>query len=137
MVAGRVRPVQRVLAFAAIEADQAAVRAGSPEHAVLVDVSAADADAVLRNGVEFRQFGLGIKPQEAGLADEHVHGVPDRTVGRMRHHRVGARAGDPHVLVCLRRRARLRVFVDLAVAVGIENERRPALRFDGIAGLVP
>src|SRR4051812_11207151 len=137
VIAVCIRPVQRVLAFAAIEADQAAVRARAPEHAVLVDVAAANADAFLRNGIELRQFGLGIEAHEAGLTNERVDGVPDRAVGRMRHHGVRAGACDPHVLVRLRRRARLGVFVDLAVAVGIENEGRPALRFDGIAGLIP
>src|SRR5438128_1311147 len=90
VVAGRARAIQRVLAFAAVEADQAAVRARAPEHAVLVDVTAANADAFLRNSVKLRQFGLGIEAHEARLADEYVDGVPDRAVGRMRHHGVGA-----------------------------------------------
>jgi hypothetical protein len=61
VVAGRARPIQRVLAFAAIEADQAAVRARTPEHAVLVDVSAANAD-------ELSQEHAELDPQQAWLA---------------------------------------------------------------------
>src|SRR5207244_5351718 len=61
VVAGRVRAVQRVLAFLAIESDQAAVRARAPEHAVPVDVSAANADAFLRDGVKFGKLCLWIE----------------------------------------------------------------------------
>ena len=68
---------------------------------------------------------------------EHADGVPDRAVGRIRHHRVGARAaGDALVLGGIDRLVRLDVFVALAVAVGVEHERRPALRLGGVAGLV-
>ena len=55
----------------------------------------------------------------------------------MRHYGVGAGSRDPHVLARLCRLARLGVFVDLAVAVGVEHERRPALRLGGIARLLP
>ena len=55
----------------------------------------------------------------------------------MRHHGIGTRARDAHILAGLCRRAGFGVFVDRAIAIGVENERRPALRLDGIAGLIP
>ena len=55
----------------------------------------------------------------------------------MRHHRIRTRARDARVLARLGRLARLGPFVDLAVAIGIEHPRRPALRLGGVAGLIP
>src|SRR6266545_3955480 len=89
VVAGRSGPVERTLALAPIEADQRAVRARSPEYAVLVDVAAAHADAIFRDAVELAELGLGIEAQESRRAGEDVEGVPDRAVGRLRHHGVG------------------------------------------------
>src|SRR5438874_13519057 len=102
-----------------------------------VTVTTAAAGAILRNGVELGQSGLRAEAHESGLTRKHVDGIPDRAIGRMRHHRVGAGASNPHVLVRLRRRAGLGVVVDLAIAIGVENPWRPALRLHGIAGLVP
>ena len=55
----------------------------------------------------------------------------------MRHHCIGAGPGDAHVLAGFRRLARLRPFVDPAVAVGVEHEWMPALCLRRVAGLVP
>src|SRR5918994_2751165 len=55
----------------------------------------------------------------------------------MRHHGIGTRAGDPHVLAGLHWRVGLAPFVDLTVAIDVEHPGRPALRLSGIAGLVP
>src|SRR5262249_55851654 len=127
VVAGRVRAVERALALAAIEAHEAAVRGRAPDDAVLVDVAAADAVALLRHVVDFRQFRLRIVTQEARRAAEHADGVPDRAVGRMRHHSVGTGApGDALVLGGIGRGVRLDELVELAIAVGVEHERRPA-----------
>src|SRR6266508_6217666 len=78
VVAGRSGPVERTLALAPVEADESAVRARAPEHAVLVDVAAAHANALFWNGVELAELGLGIEAQKPRRAGEHVQGVPDR-----------------------------------------------------------
>src|SRR4051795_253403 len=137
VVAGRIRPVERALAFAAVEADERAVRARAPKHSVLVDIAATNANAFFRDGVELRDLGVGIEAHEPRCTGKHVDGVPDRAVARMRHHGVGAGTRDAHVLAGLRRRAGFGVFVDLAIAVGVENERRPALRLHCIPGVIP
>src|SRR5215468_6916743 len=55
----------------------------------------------------------------------------------MWHHRVGAGAWhDALVLGRIGRLVRLDIVVTLAVAVGVEDERRPALRLRGIAGRI-
>src|SRR5262249_25864259 len=41
VIAVRVRPIERTLALAPVEADQSAIRAGPPQHPVLVNVAAA------------------------------------------------------------------------------------------------
>ena len=71
------------------------------------------------------------------MAAEDADRVPDRAVVRIRHHGIGAgSARDAHVLGGVGRLARLGIVVALAVAVGVEHERRPALRFLRVAGFV-
>src|SRR6516225_1954473 len=135
VIAGRIRPVERTLALAPIEADQRAIRARPPNHPVLVDVAAAQADALLRNGIELAELGLGIEAQEARRAGEHIERVPDRAIGRVRHHGVGTRARDARVLARLPRRTRDGVFGALGANVGANPDRRPALRLRGVAGV--
>src|SRR5262249_47138814 len=137
VIAGRLRAVERGLAPATVEADERAVRARPPQDAVLVDVAPAHADAFLRNRVELRQLRLRVEAQEAGATDEHVDGVPDRAVGRMRHHGVGTGTRDARVLARLGRLVRLGPLVELAVAVRVQHERRPTLRLGRVARLVP
>src|SRR5262249_49334676 len=120
VVAGRVRAVERAFALAAVEADERAVRARSPEDAIPIDIDAAHPDSLLRDGVEFAQLGLGIEAQEPRRSGESVERVPDRAVGRMRHHRVRTGAGNAHVLAGLGRLAGFGVFVDFAVAGEVE-----------------
>src|SRR6185295_179731 len=137
MIAGGRRTVERALALAAVEADQAAVRGRAPGDAILVDVAAADAVAFLRHVVDLRQAGCRIEAQEAGVAGEHADRVPDRAVGRIGHHRIGTGAGhDALVLGRIVRLVGLDELVALAVAVAVEDERRPALRLGGVAGFV-
>src|SRR5215813_6707075 len=136
VIPGRVWPVERALALAPVEADQSAVRARGPQHPVLVDVAAAQADALLWNGIELAELGLGIEAQEARWSGEHIDRIPDGAIGGVRHHGVRTRARDAHVLARLPRLARLGVFVDLAIAVGVKHERRPALRLRRVASLV-
>src|SRR5262249_25566672 len=52
MVAGRGRAIERALALAAVEAHETPVRGRAPDDAVLVDVAAADAVALLRHVVD-------------------------------------------------------------------------------------
>src|SRR5262249_8669874 len=136
VIAGRIRPAESTLAVAPVEADQRAIRARPPPPPVLVDVAAAQADALLRNGIELAELGLGIEALEAWRAGEHIERVPDRAIGRVRHHGVRARARDARVLARLPRLARAGVFVDLAITVGVKHELGPALRLRGVAGVV-
>src|SRR4030095_14290937 len=71
VVAGRIGPIERPLAFAPIETDERAVRARSPKDAVLVDVAAAHANAFLGDGVELAELGLRIEAQESRRAGEY------------------------------------------------------------------
>src|SRR5436305_1992844 len=41
VITGRIRPIERTLALAPVEADQSAIRAGPPHHPVLVNIAAA------------------------------------------------------------------------------------------------
>ena len=138
MIAGRLRPVERSFALAPIEAAEMAARERRPDDALLVDVGAADAEARQRNVVDLRERRLrGIRPRNDAhdRARESPHGTPDRAVGRTRHH--GVEAGhDPLVFRRIHRLIGLDVLVALAVAVGVEDQRRPALRFRRVAGLV-
>ncbi len=90
MIAGRVGPVERTLALAPVEAHEAAVRSRSPNDAVLVDVAAADAVAVLRQVVDLRQSGRGIEAQESGRAARKRRRCtrPSRRSGAASRHRV-------------------------------------------------
>ena len=103
-----------------------------------VDVAAAQAEAGHRDVVDFRQRGLGRvgagnEPHDRARAGAQTY--PDRAVDRARHHRV-EHLGDPPVLGRIGRLVGLDIVVALAVAVGVEDERRPALRLRRIAGLV-
>src|SRR5262249_17478917 len=89
VIAGGSGPIDRTLALAPVKADQSAVRARPPKDAVLVDVAAAHTNAFFRYGVELAELALRIEAQETGRAGENVERVPDRTVGRGRHHGVG------------------------------------------------
>src|SRR5215471_9108920 len=106
-----------------------------PHHALGIDVATARTEAQQRYVVDLRQLGLWIEPQHASPAREDMHGVPNRTVRWIRNHRIRA-AHYPHILVRIDRLARLAIVVELAVPVGVEHERRPALRLLGITGLV-
>src|SRR4029450_5309506 len=96
---GRGGPVERTLALAPVEARQVAARRRRPHHAVLVDVTATDAEARQGYVVDFRQPRFGHKAQDRRGAAEHTDGVPDRAVYRARHHGIGPRtAGTPLAL---------------------------------------
>src|SRR5436189_6114468 len=130
MFAGGVRPVERAFALPAVEAAEVAARERSPEDAVAVDVAAARPITGKRRLVDLgkggtRGIGPGIHAHD--IAREGARGAPDASVHWV--HRDGIQTGD-HSLVLGRidRRVGLDPFVALAVAVGVEHERRPPLR---------
>src|SRR5262249_54547742 len=88
----------------------------------------------------FRWVRARHKPYEiAGLADAgeaSIHGLaPDRIVDRARLHTI-ERGVDPLVLVRIERLVGLYIVVALAVAVGVDDDRRPALRLPLAPGLL-
>src|SRR5262249_61256518 len=110
------------------ELDQMSGRARAPEPPIGADVAAAHADRLLGNRVELAQLRLRIEAQEARRPGERAGRVPDRAVGRVRHHRIGARTWvEAHVLAGFGL-TRLGELVELAVAAGVEHEREPADR---------
>ena len=132
VIAGGLRPVERPLALAPVEAADVAAAQRRPHDALLVDVGAADAEVRLRHVVDLRERGRRrirsrSEPHDRRGAAEHADGAPDRAVDRARHHGVEA-AGDALVLGRIDRLVGLDVVVALAVAVGVEDERRPPLR---------
>src|SRR5439155_20240532 len=85
VIAGGLRPVERSLALSPVEACQMAARERRPHDTLLVDVSAADAEAGRWDIIDFRERRLrGIRPRR----DAHdgpwksPDGTPDRAVGR-------------------------------------------------------
>src|SRR6185312_10545336 len=132
LLAGRLRAVERAFALAAVERAHMAAGERHPNHTLTVDIAAARAETRLRDIIDLGQLGLRIEADDAALAGEHVPGEPDRAVGRVRHHRVGAGAGDPHVLVRIGRLAGLGVLVELAVAVGVEHEGAQPCAFSAL-----
>src|SRR5499427_3714273 len=134
---GSVRPVERSLALAAIEARDVPARIGQPRHAVRGHVDAARAPDTLRRNVHLGERGLGgIRPrhgpdEKAGLvhareADAHRL-APDRVVHRARHDAVVA-GGEALVLRRIDRVVRSDELAALAVAVGVDHDRHPGLR---------
>src|SRR5690242_5759688 len=67
-----IRTVQRAFALAAVERDQLACGARAVDHAIGVDVAAADADGLLGQRIELAELGLWIVAQEARGAAERA-----------------------------------------------------------------
>ena len=138
LIAGCLWSVQRTLALAAVEAAQMAARERHPHDALRVDVAAADAEAGRRDVIDLGERGLRrILSQDdandrAGVAAVRT---PDRSVHRARHDRVEAGL-DALVLRRIDGLIGLDVRVALAVAVRVEDERRPSLRLHDVAGRV-
>ena len=138
MIAGRFRSVERTFALSPVEAGEVAARKRCPHDSLLVDVGAADAEARQWDVVDFgerRLRGIRSRDDANDCPRKLAVGAPDRAVGRARHH--GVETGhDPLVLGRIHGLVRLDVSVALAIAVGVEDHRRPALRFRRVAGLV-
>ncbi len=139
MFAGRTWAVERPLAFAAVEARHVAARQRHPDHAFAVDVHAARAVTGRGDLVDLRKrrgWGVGAGAHADDRTREGEHRAPDRAV-----HRIDAdaveRSNDALILHRIDRLVRLDIaFVAPAVAVGVEDERRPALRLHLVAGFV-
>ena len=123
------RPAEAPLALASVEAGDVAARQRHPRHALAVDIEPAHSVSGRRNLVDFRQRGLlGIRSRlyadyPPGVADVRP---PDGTVRRAVRDAVEAEP-DPLVLGGIFRLVGLDVRVSPAVAVGVDDERCPAL----------
>ena len=132
----RGRPVQRALAEPAVETGQLPARQRGPDHAVHVDIDAARAEAACGRLVDFSQRGIGrvrtgIEPDDvARLVDAReaaVHRLaPDHIVDRTRHDPV-ERRHDALVLGRIERLTGFDIGIAPAIAVGVDNQRRPSL----------
>src|SRR5262249_43616480 len=130
MIARRLGSVERTFALAAVEAADVAARERHPDDAPAGGVAPARAEAREPGVVDFRKRGLrrvgaGIEPHDRTRA--RAQRAPDRAVDRVRHHRV-EHLRDALVLGRIDWLVRLDIVVALAVAVGVEDERRPSLR---------
>ena len=137
VIAGRLRSVERALALAAIEAAEwplASDTQTTPCCRCRRRARRSPASARCRSRRAPSPAGSS-RGRAARPRRECRDGAPDRAVDRARHHGVEARV-DALVLGRIDRLVRLDVGVALAVAVGVEDERRPALRLRGVAGLV-
>src|SRR5262245_17864468 len=145
MLSGRRRTIERYLAFAPVEAGEMSTRQGGPKNAVSIDVSAARSVAVYRSfGLvpwNFKNFCQGCRrwivagTHADDRAGEAEHGAPDGAVHRAKPDAV-VTCDDPLVFCRIDRLVWLDVFVALAVAIGIEDERSPTLRLLLVARLV-
>src|SRR5207245_2884457 len=124
-------------ALSAVEARDVAARERHPRDAAAVDVESAHAVAGRWDSVDFRQrrrrrVGARLKPQDVARVPDVRS--PDRAVDRVVGDAVEAEP-DTLVLVWIVRLIRLDPGVALAVAVRVDDERRPALRLPRVARL--
>src|SRR5688572_7962361 len=119
-------------------------RRPDPDDAFAIDVHAARRIGGHRLAIFHRQLvvlrqrrlrWIRARNEARDGAREARHRAPDRTVNRTWSHAVVWRA-DPFVLGGIDRLIRLHVRVALAVAVRVEDERRPSLRLLLVTGLV-
>ena len=138
MLAGRIRPVERTFTLAPVKTAEMAARQRHPEHAVGIDVAAARPEAGSRHLIELGERGMGRivarcdARRAAGIAQ---HAPPNCAVGGADRHAVVVHR-DALVLGRVERLIGLDPFVPPAVAIGVEDEWRPALRPHLIACLL-
>ena len=133
---GGARPVETTRALATVEAGDVAARQRHPRHAKAVDVEATHAVSGRRDPVDFHERGLRrIRPELESQDVPRVADVraPDGAIGRAVRDAVEPEP-DPFVLRGIVRLIGLDVRVALAVAVGVDHQRRPALRFPRVTG---
>ena len=139
------RAVERSLAFAPIEAREVAARERRPHNTIQIEIDAARAVSLIGRYVHFGQSRLRrvwTRHEAQDIArlvharEADIHRLaPDRIVNRTRLNTV--KSG--HHAFILRRIERLICFdvgIAFAVAVRINNERRPTLRLHFVAGLL-
>src|SRR5262249_39978865 len=131
------RSIERPLALAAIEAGDVSARQGDPCSPLSIDVEPAHSISRRRDFVDFGERGLGWIRSELHANDPtRVTDVrsPDRAIERT----VGdAVEPEPDALVLggIIRLVGFGVRVPLAIAVGVDDERRPALGLPRVARL--
>ena len=131
-------PVERASAFSAVEARDMAAVERHPNHAVAIDVHAANAVSRQRHLVDFRK--RRVRRVGSGTDTDDVAGMrqarsPDRTVGWTPGDAI-QRKGNARVLGRIQRGAGLVItFVAPAVAVGVDNEGGPTLRRGSVASM--
>src|SRR5207247_935664 len=140
MIAGCFRSVERALALAPVEAAHVPARERHPHYALAVDITAARPKTRPRYIVDFGERGLrrvraGIEPHDRSRTRARAERAPDGAVDWARHHRVEHLA-DALVLVGIDRIVGPDILVALAVAIRVEDERGPPLRFRGVASLI-
>src|SRR5579864_8670676 len=139
-IPGRVRSVERTLAFAAIEAAEMAAAERHPDHALAVDIAAARTEAGHWDVIDLgerrrRRVGPERNAYYTARAAQDADRSPDRTVSRTWHDGVEP-AANALVLGRIDRLVGLDIVGALPVAFGIEHEGGPALRLGRIAGFV-
>ena len=139
MIAGGLRPVERRLALAAIEAAHVAAAERHPHDAVACRcrrrARRSRASARCRSRPAPCSGGLEPGASRTTAPGTPSDRAPHRSVHRARHH--GVEPGvDALVLGRIDRLFGFDVRVALAVAVGVQHQRRPALRLRRVAGLV-
>ena len=104
----------------------------NPHDPVTIDVRAAHSEAGQRHMVDFTQHRFRIEAQQrSGIAKGDR--TPDRSVGRIRHHRIKT-SGHPRVQLFILRLIGLHPRIELAVTVRVEDQLIVDLRAftDGI-----
>src|SRR2546429_1656582 len=135
---GRRGPVERPLALTSVEARQMSTRQRRPGDAVAIDVHAAWPVSGQWRLEYFRQGGgRRIRPriETNDIAREAQHRAPHGSVEGVDADAVEGRR-DPLVFSRIEGLVGLHIVVPLAVAVGIQDERCPALGFRLVAGLL-
>src|SRR5882724_3945390 len=134
----RLGSVEGPLALAPVEAREMPAGKRRPHDAVPVDVHAARPVSWERRLENFRESsrrGIRARVEADDVPREAEHRAPHGAVVRVHADSVEGRH-DPLVLGRIDRLVGLDVLVALAVAVGVEDERRPALGFLLVTGLV-
>src|SRR2546427_742768 len=135
---GGARAVERSLTLAPVETREMSARERRPDDALAIDVHAARRIAGERRLEHFGERGLRrirSRIQADDVARVSQYRAPDRTVDRARGEPVET-GHDALVLLRVDRIVRPDVIVTLAVAVGVQNERSPALCLLLIAGFL-
>src|SRR5262245_31137829 len=138
MFSRSLRSVERPFAFAPVKACKMAARQRRPDYTVSINVHAADAvrAGIKRHLVNFgegslRRVGSRIKPHDR--AGKSLGRSPDRTVHRTNGDTVIG-GYDPLVFRRIHGLIRLHPLITFAIAVGVQDEWRPTLRFLFVTG---